>query len=36
LSPTAGSGDEGAAADRTELRAAGLRVANDVLAGAAL
>ena len=36
LSPTAGSGDEGAAADRTELRAAGMRVANDVLAGAAL
>ena len=38
LSPAAGVGDDGepAPVDRTELRAAGLRVANDVLAGAAL
>jgi AcrR family transcriptional regulator len=38
LSPAAGCGDDATAApaDRTELRAAGLRVANDVLAGAAL
>jgi AcrR family transcriptional regulator len=38
LSPAPGCGSDGAAApvDRTELRAAGLRVANDVLAGAAL
>jgi len=38
LSPAAGCGGDGAAApvERTDLRAAGLRVANDVLAGAAL